>query len=208
MNFEQEFHIAAHAADAAVTAAMKKYRDGNVTDEDDITGILVGRLDAAFDDLNSSVKWSSSILRHRKGIAAEEKAAGADLIIHVAINTPALTYSKGVLIQAKRVEDGELMPKAQHNDLIKQCKKMLKISPASFVFDYTKGSMRCASATKIVGSPSRALHASCNLTSFRFFLELFRCTTGDPNINSARYDELAAPTVLEISGKSSNDWGI
>lgn len=202
MNLEHEFHLAAHAADAAVTAAMKKYRDGNITDEDDITGVLVGRLDSAFDNLNSSIKWSSSILRHRKGVAAEEKTAGADAIIHVAINTPALTYSKGVLVQAKRVEPDELLPKTQHNDLFKQCKRMLKISPAAFVFDYAKGSMRCASATKILGSPSRALHASCNLTSFRFFLELFRCTTGDTNINSARYDELNAPTILEIPGKS------
>ncbi|WP_275679069.1 hypothetical protein [Providencia rettgeri] len=39
---EQAFQKAAHAADRAVSAAMQKYSNGLVTDEDDITGALIG----------------------------------------------------------------------------------------------------------------------------------------------------------------------
>ncbi|WP_227636006.1 hypothetical protein [Klebsiella michiganensis] len=98
---EQAFQEAAHAADRAVRAAMQKYSNGLVTDEDDITGALIGRLDAAFDEKIGGITWSSSILRHRKGAAAQEKRAGADMLFHVSIETPQLTYSKGVLIQSK-----------------------------------------------------------------------------------------------------------
>lgn len=197
---EQAFQKAAHAADRAVSAAMLKYSNGLVTDEDDITGALIGRLDAAFDDKIGDITWSSSILRHRKGIAAQEKKAGADMLFHVSINTPQLTYSKGVLIQSKRINKGIAMTVDGHNELLSQCDKMLNITPASFIFNYTKSEMRCASATKIAGASSRVLYDSCNLTSYRFFLELFRCTTGDPKITSAKFDDLQIPQGIAIKG--------
>jgi len=199
-SLEEAFREAAHAADRAVHAAMQKYADGLVTDEDDITGALIGRLDAAFDDRIGGVSWSSSILRHRKGVAAQEKKAGADMLIHVAINTPQLTYSKGVLIQSKRIDDGAAMTVAGHKELVDQCDKMLNITPASFVFNYTKSEMRCASANRIAGASNRILNNSCNLTSYRFFLELFRCTTGDRNITSAKFDGLKIPQGVAIKG--------
>lgn len=199
-SLEEAFREAAHAADRAVSAAMEKYADGLVTDEDDITGALIGRLDAAFDDRIGGVSWSSSILRHRKGVAAQEKKAGADMLIHVAIKTPQLTYSKGVLIQSKRIDDGAAMTAAGHKELVDQCDKMLNITPASFVFNYTKSEMRCASANRIAGASNRILNNSCNLTSYRFFLELFRCTTGDRNITSAKFDDLKIPQGIAIKG--------
>lgn len=199
-SLEQAFQEAAHTADRAVSAAMLKYANGLVTDEDDITGALIGRLDAAFDDKIGCITWSSSILRHRKGVAAQEKKAGADMLFHVSIKTPQLTYSKGVLIQSKRIDENIAMTAIGHNELLGQCDKMLDITPASFVFNYTKSGMRCASATKIAGASSRVLNDSCNLTSYRFFLELFRCTTGDRNITSAKFDDLQIPQGIAIKG--------
>jgi hypothetical protein len=197
---EKAFRQAAHAANRAVSAAMEKYSDGHVTDEDDITGVLIGRLDAVFDASIGGVNWSSSILRHRRGVAAQEKKAGADMLIHVSIKTPQLTYSKGVLIQSKRVEDGVEMTVASHKELLGQCDKMLDITADSFVFNYTKTGMRCASANRIAGTNSRILNHSCNLTSYRFFLELFRCTTGDRRITSAKFDDLQIPQGIAIKG--------
>lgn len=88
---EEAFREAAHAADRAVSAAMQKYANGLVTDEDDITGALIGRLDSVFDEKIGGITWSSAILRHRKGVAAQEKKAGADMLFHVSIRTPQLT---------------------------------------------------------------------------------------------------------------------
>lgn len=197
---EEAFRQAAHAADCAVSAAMEKYAHGHVTDEDDITGVLIGRLDEAFDENIGDIKWSSSILRHRKGLAAQEKIVGADMLIHVSIKTPQLAYSKGVLIQSKRVDDGVEMTVGSHKELLSQCDKMLDITPDSFVFNYTKSGMRCASANRIAGASSRILNDSCNLTSYRFFLEFFRCTTGDRRITSAKFDDLRIPQGIAIKG--------
>ncbi|WP_028601169.1 hypothetical protein [Ottowia thiooxydans] len=199
---EKAFRKAAHAADRAVSAAMEKYANGHVTDEDDITGVLIGRLDAAFDKDIGGINWSSSVLRHRQGVAAQEKTAGADMLVHVSIATPQLTYSKGVLIQSKRIDEGVAMTLGSHKELLSQCDKMLDITPDSFVFNYTKSGMRCASANRIAGASSRVLNDSCNLTSYRFFLEFFRCTTGDRRITSAKFDDLQIPRGIAIEGTS------
>jgi hypothetical protein len=204
MGFDDAMRTAAHSAEQAVSRAMAKYRDGLVTDEDDLTGVLVGSLDAEFSAKGGSdiggLQWSSSILRHRKGVAAEEKRIGADMIIHVRVNTPIQTYSKAVLVQAKRQEPGDQMSAKERNELLGQCKKMLAVTPAAFVFDYAKGEMRCASTTKINGSTNNDLHAACNWTAYRFFLELFRCPIGDPRITSAKAADLPVPIVLKLAG--------
>jgi hypothetical protein len=113
----------------------------------------------------------------------------------------ATSYSKGVLVQAKRVGRDEMLGKREYAELIDQCDRMLAITPSAFVFDYTKYSMRCGAATRISGSSSRDLHRTCGWTSYRFFLELFRCPIGDPRITSALVDELPASWGLEISAK-------
>ncbi|MDW9391404.1 hypothetical protein GOA67_10820 [Sinorhizobium meliloti] len=204
MGFDDAMRTAAHSAEQAVSRAMAKYREGLVTDEDDLTGVLVGSLDAEFSAKGVSdiggLQWSSSILRHRKGVAAEEKRIGADMIIHVRVDTPLQTYSKAVLVQAKRHEPGDQMSAKERNELLGQCKKMLAVTPAAFVFDYAKGEMRCASATKIAGSTNNDLHAACNWTAYRFFLELFRCPIGDPRITSAKAADLPVPIVLKLTG--------
>lgn len=201
MGFDESMRLAAKAADRAVIRAMRKYSHGLVTDEDDLTGVLIGNLDAEFDKSIGGVQWSSSILRHRKGVAAEEGLIGADIIIHVALKTPIQTYSKAVLIQAKRHQPGILMGKTEQTDLVDQCKKMLAVTPASFVFNYATNDMRCGSASKISGSTNRDLYEACSWTSYRFFLELFRSPIGDPRLTSALVKDLPVPLVLNLTAK-------
>lgn len=178
---------------------MAQYRIGHVTDEDDLTAMLAGMIKAKLEGKIGGLNWSSSVVRDRRGEAAEEKRIGADMLIHVKLRTPALKYSKGVLVQAKRIDRGRQMTTVDHNNLIDQCNKMLKITPAAFVFDYMKGGMKCGSATRIAGSADRQLDRQCTITPFRFFYELFRCPTGDPRITSGLVAELPVPTVLTIS---------
>ncbi|MGN8171693.1 hypothetical protein [Agrobacterium sp. 22117] len=201
MGFEEAMRRAAKAADSAVHRAMRKYGDGLVTDEDDLTGVLVGNLDAEFSKNIAGVEWSSSILRHRKGVASEEGRIGADVIIHVAVKTKIQTYSKAVLIQAKRHQPGALMSKTEQMDLIGQCDKMLAVTPASFVFNYAMNDMRCGSASKISGSTNRDLYEACTWTSYRFFLELFRSPIGDPRLTSAKVKDLPVPVVLKLAAE-------
>jgi hypothetical protein len=199
MTFEEMTHDAAHVADEAVTAAMNKYKHGGVIDEDDLTGVVVGQLDSALTGRIGGLNWETTIVRHRRGIAAEESRIGADLVIHVSLDTPTQSYSKGVLIQAKRVEPDDQMTLHEHTTLRQQCERMLDITPEAFVFDYAKGAMRAGSATRIVGSRRLDLFHVCGWTSYRFFLELFRCPVGDPKITSAQVADLPVPYALKIS---------
>ncbi|WP_265887139.1 hypothetical protein [Roseomonas mucosa] len=199
MDYDETLKEAAQRAARAARMAMASYGRGEVTDEDDLTGVLVGHLGALLRGQIGGLTWSSSVLRHRAGTAGEEARIGADLLIHVAFKTRTRRYSKGVLIQAKRVEPGTAMSAAAHGELIAQCNKMLGYTPASFVFDYTRTSMRCAPATRIAGTTSRMLYDECPWTSYRFFLELFRCPIGDPRITSGLVRDLPIPYALNIT---------
>lgn len=200
-DFDYVMRDAAKIAEKAVARAMTKYKSGLVTDEDDITGVLIGYLDSAFDTTIGGLKWSSSILRHRRGVAAEESSIGADILIHVALNTPSQSYSKGVLVQAKRIEPYTKMKTADFDALNLQCRKMQDLTASSFIFDYAKGSMRVGSASRITGSKDRELYKTCAWTPYRFFFELFRCPIGDSKLTSAKVVDLDVPNIISLSGK-------
>ena len=72
-------------------------------DEEDVTGCLFGSLVTVFDKTEiGGVKLSATILRHGKGTAAEERRYGADMLMHVSMDTPTPSYSKGVLIRQRK----------------------------------------------------------------------------------------------------------
>jgi hypothetical protein len=198
MTFEESIREAAHRAEEAVAGTIDQYSRGSITEEEDFTGSLAGQLEARLRGQIGGLTWDTTILRRRRGIAAEEQRIGADMIIHVKMDTSTDHYSKGVLIQSKRIEPNTLMSSKDHDDLKSQCQKMIGISPASFVFDYTKRELRCGSAGRIVGRASRELYPACDWTSYRFFLELFRCPIGDPRLTSAKVSDLPAPVIVKM----------
>lgn len=200
MTFDEAMREAARKADIAANAAMTKYAIDDVTDEPEITGVFIGQLDAVFDNEQfGGLTWRSKIVRNGKGSAAEEKRTGADLLIHIKVSTPAMTYSKGVLIQAKRAEPNEYITNISR--LQSQCLTMLSHTAASFVFVYAKGSMRCGSATRFSGTRDARIYRQATWRSYRFFLELFRCPIGDPNITSSRVSDLPVPKIIQLTGR-------
>jgi hypothetical protein len=202
MTFDEAMKAAAKVADAAIARTMRRYAGRYVTDEDDISGNLVGAIDMMLQssDTPTGLQWSSTMVRHRRGVAAEESRTGADIVIHVELDTPTHKYSKGVLVQAKRCEPGDALTRSQHSELIDQCNRMLDISSHSYVFDYAKRGMRVASANKIKGATGRELYQECDWTSYRFLLGLFQCPVGDQEITSALVDKLPVPYKLKIAG--------
>jgi hypothetical protein len=64
------------------------------------------------------------------------------LLIHVTLNTPQYKYSKGVLVQAKRIGPGVAMSPKPHAELVGQCNTMLSHSAASFLFTYDPHGLR------------------------------------------------------------------
>jgi hypothetical protein len=196
--FEAAMRQAAHIADGATRHAMREYSRGNVVDEDDLTGQLTGELNSALRGNVRGFRWNTKIFRHRRGIAAEEKTIGADLLIHVSIRSKGRSYSKGVLIQAKKVEPDQLMSNDKYKILYDQCGKMLSHSPSSFVFDYSRKGIRVGSATRIQGMTGRELYGECTMTPFRFFYDLFMCPIGDPKIRGTDIKSLPNPDFASI----------
>lgn len=185
-------------ADGAVSQTIRKYEHRGVTDEPEITAYLISQLDAAFRERIAGLQWTSSVVRNGSGVAAEEKRIGADMLLHVTVDTPGIQYSKGVLVQAKRFKPDASMSTALSNELRSQCRRMLAHTPAAFVFNYTRHEMRCGSALRFAGSTDRRIHQQCVWTSYRFFLELFRCMVGDPRVSSARVSDLPVPYVIHL----------
>ena len=200
MTFDEVTRAAAKEAERAVTITIEQMRRRHAYDEEDVTGCLFGSLVTVFDKTEiGGVKLAATILRHGKGTAAEERRYGADMLIHVSMDTPTQSYSKGVLIQAKKKEPGDYWSPTSHTDLVDQCNRMLAVTAAAFVFSYTERGIRCGAATRVAGAKVVTNpNYLCRWTSYRFFLELFRCPIGDPRITSADVADLPVPFVLKI----------
>ena len=161
MYHEDAIKEAAHRADKAAQDATAAYVDGTAVHEVSITGGLAVSLRTALNGQIGGLSWSAHILRSSRGVGGEETLIGADLLIHVKFDTQQMSYSKGVLIQAKRLEPNQLMDSAPYRELIEQCNKMLEITPAAFVFDYAVSGMRCAPASVIAASNNRNIYNQC-----------------------------------------------
>jgi hypothetical protein len=196
---------AAHRAADAVAKTIGGYADGTYSHEVPITGALAGILRSKLKGKIEGLTWSAHVMESGTGSAAEETPTGADLLVHVQLDTPRLKYSKGLLIQAKRVEPDEAMKKDRHDLLLEQCKRMLKVTQSAFVFDYTKQSVRCGSARVILDSKNRHLFGQCPWTPYRFFLELFRCMIGDGTITSSKFDDLIVPHKIRLLASGDED---
>lgn len=202
MDFSETMAVAAHVAASAVHETMRQHRLGHIVDEDDITPDLLATLRTRVNGPIGGLTWTSSVVRHRRGIAAEEATIGADMVICVRLDTSTEKYAKGVLVQAKRVGPGAVLSKSQLNNLKEQCNRMLTISPSSFVFDYSPYGMRVGAASRIAGTAEVDMSAICGWTPYRFFLELFRCPVGDPRLKSSLVSDLPLPQ-LHISAEGS-----
>ena len=201
MTFEEAMQAAAQSANAAVWKTVEKYNSGGVFDEPEISTYLISQLDSKMSGQIGGLNWSSTILRNGKGKAAEEKRIGADILLHVSVDTPVERYSKGVLIQAKKAEPNRLASAAVMTELAEQCQKMLSHTASSFVMSYSTKEFRAGSATRFTGTKNRDIYRVCTWTTYRFFLELFRCPVGDPRISSGRVEELPVPYVIHLSAK-------
>jgi len=202
LNLKKAISAAARVAQDAVDDMISQYSEGLTTDEDDLTGILVGALRVRLNGQIEGLSWQASILRHRAGIAAEEKRVGADMILHISLDTEEKKFSKGVLIQAKRTDPHKRLTPKEQQDLKDQCRKMRRYSNASFVFNYSKNLMRCGSALGVESSTDIKLSQDLPVSSLDFFKKFFECTIGDPSLTSAHVSDLPVPYAVFLKARS------
>ncbi len=154
--------------------------------------------------------WKARTLRTGRGVAAEEKRHGADLMGILDLALPDYCSTKGFLSQVKRAEPGQRFSKRDWDRLRSQCEKMLFRTPASFVWVYSKSrGIRIFSASSVLGLESRRIFDLYSRGVSSFFENHIECFIGDRRLNSTNVETLDAlaklpvERILELSAKPS-----
>ena len=156
----------------------------------------------------NDIVWEASTLRTGRGIAAQEKRHGADLMGILDLSLPDYRATKGFLAQAKRAEPGQRFSKPEWDRLRSQCETMLLRTPASFVWVYSKSrGIRIFSASSVLGLESRRIFDLYSRGVSSFFENHIECFIGDLRLDSTDVETLDAlaklpvERVLELSVK-------
>ena len=159
----------------------------------------------------SGIVWKARTLRTGRGVAAEEKRHGADLMGILDLALPDFRATKGFLAQAKRAEPGQRFSKRDWDRLRSQCEKMLSRTPASFVWVYSKSrGIRIFSANSVLGLESRCIFDLYSRGVSSFFENHIECFIGDRRLDSTNIETLDAlarlpvERILELSAKDGS----
>lgn len=121
----------------AANGAFDAYIEGRVEEEPQITDRILGAVEGRVAGQKyNGVSWKARTLRTGRGSAAEEKRHGADLMGVLDIDLPEYRVKKGFLAQAKKANPDRLLQKYEWERMIEQCKKMMELTPDSFIFVY------------------------------------------------------------------------
>lgn len=161
----------------AIDHATEAFLDGRVEQEPAFTDRMLGTVEEAMRGYRvKGVTWTAKTLTDR-GPHSQERVYGADFMGVLSIDLPDFSVKKGFLAQAKMARN------ARDPRLREQCERMLKLSPASFVFLYDQRDVSVVPAISVVGadvSPTELYSRSAS----RFFEEHFESFIGDRAISA------------------------
>ena len=188
----------------AMVRSVEALHQGRVEHEPQLTDRMLGAVEETLRDFTTNgVLWTAKTLTDQAP-GAQESKYGADFMGVLSIELPEFHVSKGFLAQAKLIRNGRI------DDIEKlkaQCTKMLKLSPASFVFLYNFHGVSVLPALSVVGSRVDPL-LLYKRSAQRFFEEHFQCFIGDRDIQSPTPETLIklqhkyeARSALLIEGK-------
>ena len=202
--------IAREISDAA-DKALDSYHQGRVVEEPQLTDRILGAIEDRIESQPpGSIVWKSCTLRTGRGIAAEEKRHGADLMGILDLDLPDYSARKGFLAQAKKAEPGLQFSKSDWNRLCSQCERMLLRTPDSFVWVYSKSrGIRIFPANSVLGLESRCIFDLYSRSVSSFFENHIECFIGDRRLNSTNIKtldalaEFSVERILELSARPS-----
>lgn len=182
---------------------------GELKGEEDITSRLIERLAGVLTRSEPGFTLQSKAITIDK--YKEEPTIGADILIVTSYASKQINISKGFLVQAKNLNQGKNLSTQEMNSLRKQCGAMLKESVESYVWCYSKGSIRVQKAYTVeklrTNRPDDVFY-----TYFRPFMNSFlKCHHGDPSLDLTAFprlkrvvESLKIPNVLMIKGQSGD----
>lgn len=137
--------------------------------------------------------WKARTLRTGRGIAAEEKRHGADVLGVLTIDLHDYKTKKGFLLQAKRIEPDELTPSKEWARFQKQCETMLERTCDAFAVIYSReNGIRFIPASTILEISNNQIFDVGSRSLFGFFKAHVKCENGDRRLNSPTVEMLDA----------------
>lgn len=183
----------------AADRAFDAYVEDRAMEEHHVTDRILGAMEDCLKrgsvdhKVFNGVAWSARTFRTSRGIAAEEKLSGADWMGVLDICLPNYGTKKGFLVQSKKSEPNEQFSKRDWDRLINQCKMMIKRTPVSYVFVYSKTKrIRIFSANSVLGLKSKNIFDLYSISIRKFCEDHIRCSIGDKKLSSTDIRELDA----------------
>jgi hypothetical protein len=176
-----------------VTASAKKtiddLRDGCVEQEAPFTDRLITNIQNQLDGKTiKGIHWRAKTLTDR-GKESQESIFGADFLGVLTLELQDLHITKGFFAQAKLIRRTKKLTKlSEFKRLQEQCQKMLKITPDSFVFIYSKRGIKIIPALSILGTTLENINSLSKRTIGRFFREYVECFIGDSKFRDFSLD--------------------
>jgi hypothetical protein len=187
-------HIVRESATRVAEAAERTVSNidgGQLQQEPAFTDRMLGRIEEAMDGyIVKGVRWKAMTLTDR-GPGAQESRFGADFLAVLDISVSGFSVKKGILVQAKMVEPDDSFNQAEFDRMVSECKKMLRMSPDSFVFLYGRAGIKVVPALSVLGLSSRTNpHELYQRSCQRFFEEHFESFIGDASLHTANITTL------------------
>ena len=163
--------------------------NADITDEDDFTSRLAGSIEQAVNDVRlGSIQWTVQTRKlDWRGRGSEESRFGADLGVAIRMSGDGFDVIKGYLVQAKLVRDmslalGTRSPFIKNDRVYDQCKRMLGITPESYVWFYSPAGVSVLRAGTMMGVEPRLVHRVARRSLYEFFVGGFLSWSGDQRL--------------------------
>lgn len=186
LKYRRIIRTSARRIAAAANRTVDDFVARRVEHEPEFTSEMLGRMKESMNGYRvGGVRWTAKVLTSH-GAKAQERRFGADFMGVLDLDLPEYKVCKGFLAQAKRIEPGGRMGNEDWGRMVGQCKKMLTITPESFVFVYSHKGVIVIPAIAIISAQQRT-----SLTDFysrsmqRFYEDHFECFVGDIKMHSA-----------------------
>lgn len=173
----------------AASRAVRDLRESQVEQEPEFTSDMLSRIRESMDNYRiKGVRWRAKILT-ALGSGSQEHEYGADFMGVLSLSLSDFQVNKGFLAQAKLVRGRRSFPSRVISNLKDQCEKMLRLSPDSLVFLYSKWEIRVVPAISVLGSQKSPIQLySWDISTF--FEKHFESFIGDPEISSPTIEKL------------------
>ena len=168
------------------------FRNGWIEQEAPFTDRLVANLQNQIDGKTiKGIRWKAKTLTDR-GTRSQESLYGADFLGILSLDLHDLRVTKGFLAQAKLFRSRKPIANSEFERLRDQCRKMLSVTPDSFVFLYTNRRIKIIPACSVIGISPSALRNLSDRTIGKFFAEYVECFIGDPKLDAPSLESFRA----------------